>query len=100
MEAMPRREENWHMKRRADFLDSRINQTAIDLYKLGCKMLREGVPPSSEEWIDVAFGLNRALKFPPWAEILLDLEAYDVNTERGDWRVQIELRRQLAAAVV
>jgi hypothetical protein len=90
------------MKRRDDFLHSRINQTAIDLYRLGCKMLREGVPPSSEEWIDVAFGLNRALQFRPWDEILLDLEAYAIDPaklESEKWRVQVELRRQLAAAV-
>jgi hypothetical protein len=95
-------EENRHMKRRGDVLDSRINQTAIDLYKLGRKMLREGVSPSSEAFIDVAFGLNRALKLRPWDEILLDAVAYEIEPaklETEKWRVQLELLRQLEALV-
>ena len=61
----PRREENRHMRRRGDFLDARSSQRVLDLYKLGRGMLRDGVDPSSAERIDVAFGLNRALKLPP-----------------------------------
>jgi hypothetical protein len=75
----PRREENRHMRRRGDFLDARISQRALDLYKLGRGMLRDGVDPSSAERIDVAFGLNRALKLPPWNEVVVDLEAYAIN---------------------
>jgi hypothetical protein len=71
--------ENRHMRRRGDFLDARISQRALDLYKLGRGMLRDGVDPSSAERIDVAFGLNRALKLPPWNEVVVDLEAYAIN---------------------
>ena len=31
-------------KRRDDFLNSQIGQTALDLYRLGLQMLRDGVP--------------------------------------------------------
>jgi hypothetical protein len=90
------------MKRRDDFLDSRINETAIALYKRGCQLLREGVSPSSRAVIDCAYDLNYALQFRPWHEVLLDLEAYDIPPEElatEKWRVQVELRRQLAETV-
>jgi hypothetical protein len=47
-------------KRRDDFYDARITQRALDLYKLGCAMLRDGVSPSSREWCEVAFALPPA----------------------------------------
>jgi hypothetical protein len=75
---------------------------ALDLYRLGRDMLRDGVSPSSEEWTDVAFALNRALKLPPWSELVLDLEAYAVDPvklESANWRLPRQLHRQLAAAV-
>jgi hypothetical protein len=58
------------MRRRGDFLDARISQTAIDLFVLGRNMLHDGVDPASREWCEVAFALNRELKLPPWAEIV------------------------------
>jgi len=64
-------------------------------------MLRDGVPPSSYKWLDVAFALNRELKLPPWVELVLDLEAYAVTVaklESDDWRLPRQLHRQLAAA--
>lgn len=88
-------------RRRENFLDSRISQTALDLVQFGCNMLHDGVDPSSSEWCDVAFGLNRSLKLPPWSELVLDLEAYDIapaKLESADWRLPRELHRQLAAA--
>jgi hypothetical protein len=88
------------MRRRDDFLDSRISQRAIDLFALGCTMLRDGVDPRSDEWADVAFALNRALKLPPWSELVLDLEAYaidPVKLESTDWQLPRQLHRQLAA---
>ena len=88
-------------KRRDDFLDSRIGQTALDLYRLGLQMLRDGVDPRSDQWADVAFGLNRALKLPPWSELVLDLEAYAIDPaklESNNWRLPRQLHRQLATA--
>jgi hypothetical protein len=88
-------------KRRDDFYDARITRRALDLYKLGCAMLRDGVSPSSREWCEVAFALNRELKLKPWDETVLDLEAYDIDPaklESGSWRLPRALHRQLAAA--
>ena len=90
------------MRRRGNSLDARISQRALDLYRLGCDMLRDGVDPSSGEWTDVAFTLNRELKLPPWSEIVLDLEAYAIDPtklESTNWRLPRQLHRQLAAAV-
>ena len=89
-------------RRRDDYLDCRINQTAIDLYKLGCQMLRDGVDPRSDAWTDVAFSLNRALKLPPWSELVLDLAGYSIPPEKlesANWRLPRQLHRQLAAVV-
>jgi hypothetical protein len=89
------------MRRRGDFLDARISQTAIDLFVLGRNMLHDGVDPASREWCEVAFALNRELKLPPWAEIVLDLEAYDIapaKLESSNWKLPRQLHRQLAAA--
>jgi hypothetical protein len=80
----------------ARFLDARIGQTALDLYRMGCSMLNRGVDPSSPEWIDLAYGLNRALKLPPWSELVLDLEAYDIDPaklESANWRLPRQLHR-------
>jgi hypothetical protein len=90
------------MRRRRDsYLDARINQTALDLYRLGIAMLNDGVDPRSDAWIDVAFSLNRALRLPPWSEVVLDLEAYAIDPEKlesTNWRLPRQLHRQLAAA--
>ena len=88
-------------RRRNEYLDARITQTAIDLFVLGRNMLSDGVDPSSREWCEVAFSLNRALKLPPWAEVVLDLEAYDIapaKLESSNWKLPRQLHRQLAAA--
>lgn len=88
------------MRRRDDFLDSRITQTAVDLFKLACNMLNDGVDCESREFSDVAFALNRELKFRPWHRLLLELETYDIDPaelETEEWRVQRELHRQLVA---
>jgi hypothetical protein len=90
------------MRRRRDsYLDSRINQTALDLYRLGIRMLNDGVDPRSDAWTDVAFSLNRALKLPPWSELVLDLEAYSIPAEKlesSNWRLSRQLHQQLAEA--
>jgi hypothetical protein len=86
-------------ERRDDHLDSRITQTARDLYKLGRKMLRDGVDPKSREWGDVGFALNKALGLGPWCELVLDLEGFSFDPkelEQERWRVPLALHRQPA----
>jgi hypothetical protein len=88
-------------KRRADYLDSRITDRSVELFQLGRRMLRDGIDPRSEAWIDTAFALNKELKLPPWAEMVLDLEAYRIPPEKlesANWRLPRQLHRQLAAA--
>ena len=70
-------------------------------------MLRDGVDPSSPEWSDVAYGLNRELKLPPWSELVLDLEAFAVDPEKlesTNWRFRVSSigswRRPIAAGAL
>jgi hypothetical protein len=90
-------------KRRNEFLDARVTHTARELFRLGCNMLLDGADPKGEEFTDVAFGLNKALKLPPWCEWVLYLEAFSVSlspeqVESHKWKLPVALHRQLAAA--
>jgi hypothetical protein len=61
------------MKRRKGVSDSRVNQTAVDLFKLARRMLGQGFTTDSREFIEVSIGLHRALALRPWQIDVLDL---------------------------
>ena len=42
------------LKRRNEFLDSRVNQTAVDLFRLARKMLGEGFATNSVELLETS----------------------------------------------
>ena len=44
------------LKRRNEFLDSRVNQTAVDLFRLARKMLGEGFATNSVELLERVAG--------------------------------------------
>ena len=88
------------MRRRDDF-DSRISQTAVDLFQLGRAMLAEGFADTSTEFYEVSLGLHRALGLRPWQLDILDFEIFDMKpppVPNADWDLVHELHAQLVRA--
>ena len=68
-------------KRRDDFIDNKISQRSIDLYKLGKAMLAQGFRgTTSREFYEVSLGLHRALSLRPWQLEVFDFEIYTMTT--------------------
>lgn len=90
------------MKRRNDISDARINQTAVDLFRLGRRMLRDGVASDSTEFYEVSRGLCRALGLKPWEVDPFDFELFVMEPTRfpphAAFGVVQELHRRLVAA--
>ena len=53
-------------RKRHEHYDSRINQTAVDLFRLGRRQIAAGIAPNATEFIEVSRGLHRALGLRPW----------------------------------
>jgi hypothetical protein len=87
-------------KRREDYLDSRISQRSIDLFRLGKAMLAEGFASNSTEFYEVSLGLHRALGLRPWQPDIFDFEFIMTppSPPNSDWQFVEELHRRLAAA--
>jgi hypothetical protein len=91
------------MKRRNGVSDSRVNQTAVDLYKLARSMLAKGCRDDSREFYEVSIGLHRALGLRPWQIDVLDFDLYTMTPEsfpsHAGYDFVAELHRRLVAAV-
>jgi hypothetical protein len=81
-----------------------VTRRAVDLFKLGLKMQRDGVAQNSREFIEVAIALHRELGLKPWHDDVFDLDIDTPVPERLQTQFDIdqfchvrELRRQLAA---
>ena len=61
-------------RKRHEHYDSRISQTAIDLFVLGRRKLGEGMAPNATEFIEISRGLHRALALRPWQLEVFDFE--------------------------
>jgi hypothetical protein len=89
-------------RRRDDYLDARVNQTAVDLFRLGKKMLAEGFATNSVEFHEVCHGLDRALDLRPWMPSPFDFELYIMEPQRypphAAFQVVQQLHRRLVAA--
>jgi hypothetical protein len=83
------------MKRRGDFSDSRVNQTAVDLFKLARRMLAQGFMTDSREFIEVSVGLHRALGLRPWQIDVLDFDLYKMKPESYPPHAGYDLVREL-----
>jgi hypothetical protein len=80
--------------------DSRINQTALDLFRLGRKNLAEGMRHDSKEFVQISLGLHRALGLRPWQLEVLDFEVFDMTRPYppiAAFELVEELHRRLAA---
>jgi hypothetical protein len=90
------------MKRRNGVSDSRVNQTAVDLFKLARRMLGQGFTTDSREFIEVSIGLHRALGLRPWQIDVLDFDLYTVTPEsfppHAGYDLVAELHRRLVEA--
>jgi hypothetical protein len=82
--------------------DSRLNQRALDLFRLGRQMLSRGVRHDSQEMNEVAVGIHRALALKPWQAFVLDIEMGDVKAEsfppHAEFALDQELHRRLVEA--
>jgi hypothetical protein len=89
-------------RRRDDYLDSRVNQTALDLFRLGKTMLSQGFTDTSREFYEVSLGLHRALGLRPWQPEVFDFELFIMEPQsfppHADFRLVEELHRRLVAA--
>ena len=88
-------------RRREDYLDSRISQRSIDLFRLGKAMLAEGFASNSTEFYEVSLGLHRALGLRPWQLEVFDFELYAVTPRyppHAGFELVRELHRRLVAA--
>ena len=88
-------------KRRDDFLDSKISQRSIDLYKLGKAMLAQSFLDDSREFYEVSLGLHRALDLRPWMLEVFDFELYAMTPRyppHAGFELVRELHRRLVAA--
>ena len=81
-----------------------VTRRAVDLFKLGLKMQRDGVAQNSREFIEVAIALHRELGLKPWHRDVFDLDIDTPVPERLRFQSEIDqfcyvrdLRRQLAA---
>jgi hypothetical protein len=90
-------------RKRKDHVDSRINRTALDLFRLGRGMLAEGFADNSVEFNEVCRGLHRALGLRPWQPEVFDFEltimeakSYPVHANFA--AIQELHRRRVAAA--
>lgn len=85
-----------------DRVDGRLNQTAINSFKLARAMLAQGLRPDSREFYEVANGLHRALGLRPWQVDVLDFEMYTMTPERfpahAGYDLVSELHRRLVEA--
>ena len=90
-------------KRRDDFIDSKISQRSIDLYKLGKAMLAQGFRDDSREFYEVSLGLHRTLGLRPWQLEVFDFEIYTMTMTppyppHAGFELVRELHRRLVAA--
>ena len=89
-------------RKRHDNLDSRLNQRALDLFKLGRAMLARGIAHDSQEINEVAVGIHRALGLRPWMAFVLDFEIFDMEAElfppHAEFALVQELHRRLVEA--
>jgi hypothetical protein len=84
-----------------DNYDTRVTQTAVDLFRLGKKMLAEGFASDSREFYEVSLGLHRALGLRPWQLDIFDFEIFNMTPPSppdADWQLVHELHRRLVAA--
>ena len=90
-------------RKRKQHVDSRVNRTALDLFRLGRGMLAEGFADNSVEFDEVCRGLHRALGLRPWQPDVFDFELTIMEPSsfppHADFRVVEELHRRLVAAV-
>jgi hypothetical protein len=118
-----RGKENRHMrrKRRDDFLDARITQRSIVLFRLAETMLAQGlsldsrdtppvqlatyaqgIKPELATLIEVSVELDRELGIKPWQPSALDFTIYAMDPKsyppHADFHVIAELHRRLVAA--
>ena len=89
-------------RKRHDNLDSRVNQRALDLFKLGRAMLARGIAHDSQEINEVPVGIHRALGLRPWMAFVLDFEILDMEAElfppHAEFALVQELHRRLVEA--
>ena len=87
--------------KRLDDLDSRVTQTAVDLFKLGRAMLAQGFADNSREFYEVSLGLHRALGLKPWQLEIFDFELFDMQPTHPPhvgFELVHDLHRRLMAA--
>lgn len=89
-------------RKRKEHVDSRINRTALDLFRLGRGMLAEGFAANSVEFNEVCCGLHRALALRPWQPCIFDFELTTMNPKsypaHAHFEAVQELHRRLAEA--
>ena len=84
-----------------DRYDSRLNQTAIDLFRLGRQHLAAGMRHDSREFVEISLGLHRALGLRPWQSEIFDFEIFAMTPRyppHAAFDLVEELHRLLLAA--
>jgi hypothetical protein len=81
--------------------DSRLSQTAIDLFRLGRKSLAAGMRHDGREFVEISLGLHRALGLRPWQLEVFDFELFAMTPRyppHAAFHLVEELHRLLLAA--
>jgi hypothetical protein len=82
--------------------NSVITQKAIDLFRLGTKMMDDGIPLEAREFLDVEVALHRELGLAPWHPYMFfaDFEPpTDDLTKRRFYEHVLDLRHAFEEAV-
>ena len=85
----------------SDRLDSRITTRSVELFRLGRKMLADGIAPDLTEFYEVCRGLHRALGLRPWQPDVFDFDLFEMRptpNREADFRLVQELHQRLVEA--
>jgi hypothetical protein len=87
-------------RRRDDHYDSRVTQTAVELFSLGKRIVAAGAASDSDEIRKIEIDLHRELHLRPWQISPLDFELFDMSTQTptADFLLVRELHALLAEA--
>ena len=89
-------------RQRHEHYDSRLSQTAVDLFRLGKSMLAASTAHDSTEFYEVSRGLHRALDLRPWMVEIFDFEIFLMEPSRfpphAGYDLVQELHRRLVEA--
>jgi hypothetical protein len=89
-------------KRRDDFLDARISEESVILFRQGKEMLADGIPPNALAFQKICRDLHRALGLRPWMPEVFDFELYILKAAsyppHADFHLVEELHARLEEA--